>query len=939
MKRFLITLMIFLCAGVVTVSADSSSSSLHMLEEQYMISYGKYKDYEPALGINPTNKESVDTMSGGLTITETDLTLPGKNGLDFSITRRYSSQETKTRYTVLPSKYVFDDANRPAYKYSYYDETSQTTKYIYIMFSAEEQMYQEYNSYAYIRPENISTNNTYYYGEKSVNGTNYKFFEEPVLTSQSSTTVTLTRDKTSPVIKIEKDLEDINITNTSFPDNKHDLGCGWELLTPWLSSYSAVDNGASGGADYYREWMGEFQTETGAVYSAIHELEHEEGDPFEVFITKKITIENAEGLYTADYVRPRGTCPTITIKGVSFSYSKTITDKYGKIYYFADNGSIQAIIDRYGNSILYKYIDEPYEVKLDYIIDSMNRKITFTYDENRISVITVLDSNDNEVYKIQYDLSVINDYNVDENNLLDFDNAYKLSVVKWENSSHTANTTVYTHYKKEIMHYGGSLVPPEYPEYTYDKAVQNYLYLLQKIDYPTGLATEYSYTKCKIIYMLKSTRTTVYKIASRKDISDGTDKNHYTYSYDMSQYFEEGNSERSTISFPKEQWYGGTATRVADNLAKTEEYNSKCKLVGAVTTAEDYYYREKYRYEQLTGIPPYVQMTMQYYGSLGDSCHVIYNVYNGKCNLIEYAEGDYIDRDIIYSGYYNQIVSDFLNTGPKHITYTYDDTYSNLLTAEYKISDDLYYKKENTLDSTKKNIMSTKEYESSNGITYTEKNMTNYTYDSYGNIASVSSGNSHTAFAYTYNSNGTMSVSETASGLADADGAAVSNIIKTTDYDLLGRPVSVTDGNVNPTNTTYDLLGRTLSVSYPDGTSASYVYNTAANTVLATLQNGTKEMLYYDPFGKLENVYLDVSQTGTPSWRFVTGYTYDSLCRAVTETAVQTNNGVSRVNGLQKPTPIIPLTWLKALPKPTERGILPISMTMNMTCHQPAVNM
>ena len=122
------------------------------------------------------------------------------------------------------------------------------------------------------------------------------------------------------------------------------------------------------------------------------------------------------------------------------------------------------------------------------------------------------------------------------------------------------------------------------------------------------------------------------------------------------------------------------------------------------------------------------------------------------------------------------------------------------------------------------------------------KSTIHFTYDSYGNVASKTiptddTNSAVTTYAYTYNADGGYTITTTQTGITDADGNTLSDIVTTVTYDSQNNIISQTDANGNTTTMTYDLLNRLLTISYPDGIFDEYTYGAYGNITYNSTDN------------------------------------------------------------------------------------------------------
>ncbi|MBO4898035.1 MAG: RHS repeat-associated core domain-containing protein [Clostridia bacterium] len=900
MKKTLVFICLILFSLGITAYA-SNSLTIQQLATEEMISYGRYKDYAPPLGIAPSENEQIDTMGGSLTRVETDLVLPGKNGLDFAVQRKYNNQRTDKRFIQQSNTTLYLD--RIAYKYSYVENN--TTKYIYIGFISEEDMLEKAPGTVQLRDNYLASPSSYSIFRKNVGGTYYYFFKDSII--YNSGTVTATR-----VANADPYIYDITCSNAVFDDpydiyTNYNLGYNWEIIVPRINiemacmpttgwQHTLIDD----------RRVSELCLENGAVYSLYTMVMHEE-DTAQYTFTENIAYAIDGGdmfLFEHD---PYGDYKHETLNGVTIDYSLKMTDKNSVNYYFTKKGFLRAKADKYGNAILY-YPQTGNTNLLDYVIDTYGRRIQFVYSQNKIVAVEVYMGN-TLLNKIEYSATYINDSNIDPNDKLSSDNDYVLTVKKWEDDSFIAGDALITTYEHERV--------PIYRRVKNSTNVYNvydtdYSYNLKKITYPTSLQTEYEYEQMQKYMYTTVGKITVYKVSSRKDTENNTDKNEYTYTYTQGSGLHEGAEPPS--SYNKNHVYTCVAERTADGLTQTDEYDKYCKQNSKLVSATGYKCLEKYKYGSVVKNTDIVlddvlveKRTM--YGEdevLGDSCYLEHYAYDIRGNITERVETPYIDGK-----YYVE------PDNADKITYEYDSAYNMLVSEKHQLNDTQWYLLQNTLSQDGKNVVTSKEYEGVNDADYTEKTSASYTYDGCGNIASITAGNSTKQITHTYNADGTMTLTESGTNLTDADGVTISNVTTVTVYDALGRATSKTDGNGNETEVYYDLLNRVTGTENPDSTTTQNEYDTANNILIATDEGGRQVKLCYNAFGQLSSAYIKVSN----AWKKVEEYEYDGLSRAVAETKTSAyDSGGNAAEQVRYEYEFYPFDMVKKVTKKDKNG-------------------
>ena len=125
MRKYLFTLIFTL--GLLfsfTIFADASTSSSVAYVEYLNITEGLYANDLIIPSETDTNQDNVNVATGDLIIKETDLYLPGKNGLDLEIVRSFDSMETLQRYSH--DKYL-QPTDYDGYAYKYLDSLERET--------------------------------------------------------------------------------------------------------------------------------------------------------------------------------------------------------------------------------------------------------------------------------------------------------------------------------------------------------------------------------------------------------------------------------------------------------------------------------------------------------------------------------------------------------------------------------------------------------------------------------------------------------------------------------------------------------------------------------------------------------------------------------------------------------------------------------------------
>jgi RHS repeat-associated protein len=218
-------------------------------------------------------------------------------------------------------------------------------------------------------------------------------------------------------------------------------------------------------------------------------------------------------------------------------------------------------------------------------------------------------------------------------------------------------------------------------------------------------------------------------------------------------------------------------------------------------------------------------------------------------------------------------------------TYTYDSRYQLPKTATYKKDADTTIIKKNVLTEDGKNIDRTETTE--NGVLV---NKTQYSYNPNGNgtvlsIKQYKNEVENVEQQFVYGPTGQVTESKFLN-VKDVNGSLVQGspsypagvLAKKTTYNTRGWPRTQTDESGNQTNISYDAVGRITNVTNPDNTSSSYHYDVPQNKVTYTDVLGTQYLYRYDKLGNLLQV-VDVL-SGQP----LKTNAYDSKSRLILST-------------------------------------------------------
>ncbi len=295
------------------------------------------ENQKPFLADRNSTEEIVDPITGSLTFKQTDIALPGKDGLDLSISRIYNSSQA-------------DGATKKA--------TVSTTSSSYTAWS-------EPGWYVEVQRCFISTStcNTFYYGPYQ-NETDAWLMENSVNNDTSNLSfIDIAQRYYGSILET---YTTYTVNTRSVPDKhtylhtRYDLGLGWALAFPSVQK----------------------ETHKGRTYVTFHDGS---GASYQVNITPDTSDSNLIN-YEGKDVEFRTVATNdslyqfnngqVTAKFVFVSSDKRET-------YFGDDGRLVGVKDRFGNKITFTHTNRQVLGKtypfISQIVDSIGRIVTFTY--------------------------------------------------------------------------------------------------------------------------------------------------------------------------------------------------------------------------------------------------------------------------------------------------------------------------------------------------------------------------------------------------------------------------------------------------------------------------------------------------------------------------------------------------------------------------------
>lgn len=802
--------------------------------------------------ISPFKKSNGQNVSGRtnrLIVKETDLSLPGKNGLDVNIRRRHDNQNyNKTISGTNYDTYVPTSNMRKVFAFT---DTS-TNERVYIGFASVDEFYM-YNMSGGIKISAYPTDDDAK-ARININGeaVDCYYFEEIYTKKSSSGSVTLTYDDTfAPKEKWinYSDGSVYGLITFNLYANTDRLGYGWELELPEanLYSYDNSQESYNGYRQFYKDYMGMFRDIDGNVYSLNGTGTLTKYESGEYTYASSLRSRSNRFLNITQYFAPQ------TVAGTSLQYNFEVFDSgKGLTYYMYNTGIrvdevktrqpiyIVAVSDKFNNMIKYTYNSD--YTKLTQIIDTYGRVINFT-DTEAGDVISYTDEN-GVVQTITYEKEVLQTTALDNDSPLNGKAVNRFKVTNQE-----GEVTIYDSRQTEvIVIYRNSATVPLYTlNYSAGSVMEPaWGNNIERIIYPNGSETRYKYERIFVANQNLKTATGEYAVKESYDIIGGVQKNKKNYTFAIENY-----------KIVK------TETNTSSGLVTKETYNTDAMLEESIASSNG------------KKISPYVVNSYEYADDGQLEKHTVNN--SGLSKTTEYT----------FKENYPNMLTEEIISGLKKTTYTYHtvDRKATLMpeiTTVKGYTGSTYstdYSVQTILDSEEKYIQTERVIKSnvveadtfygrdSSGRVIAEFGCIND-----GNRDGILSGSEEYVEHYREfieNSDGSVTVVDYAYDIFTTE-----YIPTTYRYGVTGLPISMTDPEGNTTQIEYDDVGRVRRYIYPNGSTETVDYNITNMCTNVKDKAGEYTFTYFSQSGQPTSKYFSNSQ-----WRNFEVCQYDSADR------------------------------------------------------------
>lgn len=581
---------LFICVSCsVAVSADTTEYNLAIYEENQYIS-SVLGDRENRGGVfDKSGTHSVDGATGTLSYTATDLHLPGKGGLDVTLTRSYNSSMQEVSdvegvdfdYTRKCSWFPAErrKAGLPTtsecYQFAYAYHPIGSTAQVLVVFRSEAEMIASEN-----RNREIYVSANYAQqgksgeeidGFKLVSGqaphvqfdSTFYFYSD--IKSSGSNMVRLVRDTSLPCVYLTLTYNTRTpMVQVADPDMGNQIGYGWRITHPYCQMETTVPVNPGTSSALKCDVYGIFTTEKGDTIPFVYRKQnYKSSDGFGINQCHVLQNNREHYLYGWD-ISVLGSDSGVRLRLAQYKddpdceYNMRVTDPEGITrYYDIDRNKLVAIEDRFGNEIRYYYAGG----NVQYIKDTYGRYIRFRYSgDYTLKSISLTDSRepvpDFEKILVTYRLENINNENTDPTNMLKSDDTYVLTV--YRGTTDSADKVSYVHnMEQNIVQWGGL---------NYTRV--NWNMLLNEVRLDDNTKKKYDYEVKEVFLNRSPYKTTKGKVKKEYIIIGEEEQQACTYAYDNSR---EGISDLSE---------GYTHTTQITNSAGVQKntYNYKQQL-------------------------------------------------------------------------------------------------------------------------------------------------------------------------------------------------------------------------------------------------------------------------------------------------------------------------------------------------------------------------
>ncbi|MDQ2085831.1 hypothetical protein RBH29_05195, partial [Herbivorax sp. ANBcel31] len=753
MKYKILVSMLFCVIGISILNTVSLFASFDRsnIYEGYIFPDSAYKKVDNT-SFEIGEGENINSATGDLELKETDLVLEGRKGLDLALTRYYRLGNSNLREPFV----------------DLVEGEEQEIEVWQVYGMVEIQRYSKMGVPGAKRVENFTDPNQFTISEKAdallERYKNDEFSEtlrfedasgEPYYESYKFIQMSVKSYRTDAAPKFYGTRPGVVTVN----QRHFDIGAGWSFEFPFIENRRG---------NLYLHYGS-----TGVWHIEVEENGEISLDGYDL---KDISIKR-ENVSRSDF---------------EMDAFYVVSEKDGKKIYFAEDGRLLAIEDRFGNNIRFFHTDRTWRDN-DYnvttpvitrIVDSVGREILINYNDTD-STVNIRWGTNEIVYHKKSVKDITNADTAKERGR--FENEFVLYKVVDQEGGETKydydiNYAMDNYFNRNEDHYNGfdkddngKPVLDENGNPVYSKrdndsnsdkfsGVYNYYACLSTITYPTMAKTHYEYNR-GVRYVVEENDDwddkAGEKIADRNIKNLGPDGSMYFYR--VIKRYEEDKEGRiyneKEFNYKKTESEGvfcqydgyplyGTQEDIPDDFEVktvvedtsgnefTYTYNNKLLCLNVLNDYADGSYNEEmiYRYDNNR------QMTLAvknvFNPSTGEFISYAENYAFDKYRNLNYQWGHGTKRASDSKTNYNELsITDYDPLDSEYrTTYEYNPTYHYMTSIEYKKDRDTYIKHEYVPTSNEKSIELENVYEKKGANDYTLKEKMEYVYDTYGNV-------------------------------------------------------------------------------------------------------------------------------------------------------------------------------------------------------------
>ncbi len=790
--------------------------------------------------------QKVSGKTNRLVVQETDLTLPGKNGLDVNITRKHDNQDYNESYTGIMGG---RDTRQTRYCYKFNTNTNES---FYIAFYTEDDMYRYLYRGGNLKELDASKQFTAWFSDNT-QGQCYYF--EDIASSLTQEAGTITLEYAGDEKMLEEDKEGSSgLSSHKLLPNKNGLGNNWSLVLPEAYLYrTSFDH-----EQYmkYNEYMGAFRGLDGVMNSFTGSINAEILRDGSTVITSSFQFTDSKNLSAECSYQ------TKTVNGVPYNFS--VCDSNGLTYYFNNSAItpedpeirakhpmyIVAIKDDYDNMLRYEYSG----TSLSKIIDTYGREINFSRMEDGCQISYEDEAGQTQI--ISYTTQQLPPETLQNGSPIEGKPVDRFTV-----TNQNGDQTIYdSRQTQALCYYTTKGTPTLQKVQSIGKAAMDVRLgsNIERITYPTGAQTNYTY---KCIYPVSQgtdVKSGVYAVEKQWDTVDGEPSSEVNYAFAE----DSGDLIITEMKNQTSEEYLETVSRY-DVFGSLEQQQINLKKGNY---ASDYAITS-YEYDQHNNITK--RIADQFSQSNSSRLITTYEYSPSSHQLWRETTGD---KQVIYNYHtVNSKITDKLAS----TQYLYKSG-SNYVTD---------FKTVTELTADQKEI----EYARSvkNGIVQSQ---TKYKYDTEGNVTQIQQWTGDTNKdgvldendgPVTLNSAHTITPQKTTAminripNVTNIDGQDEGDVSMAYQFNIFGYPTRQIDSYGTETKIAYDRVNRPTLYTFANGATRTIEYNIPQNYSIVTNEAGVQTKNIYDGLGRISSKQL---KDGS-AWRETAKYSYDKDSR------------------------------------------------------------